>query len=131
MNFNYRLVLQLHLSIAYFYGGLAKILDPGWRDGNSVWKAMVSVENDYYLIPPEIFIVIGVGTVSLEMLYPVLVYFKKTRPLALFGAISMHIGIAIFMNLYAFSMIMIVWNICAFADLNFEDQKQYSYEVAS
>ena len=133
MNFNYRLVLQLHLSIAYFYGGLAKALDPGWRDGNSVWKAMVSVENDYYLIPPLVFIIIGVGTVILEMFYPVLIYFKKTRPVALYSVVLMHVGIAMVMNLYAFSMIMIVWNVCAFGKIELADRKQKipGYELAS
>lgn len=131
MNFNYRLILQLHLSIAYFYSGLAKALDPGMRDGNSVWKAMVSVENDFYLIPPLVFITMGIGAVILEISYPVFIYFKKTRPFALYSAVAMHVAIAMLMNLYAISMIMIVWNVCAFGKIQLDDKKQriFWYEL--
>jgi hypothetical protein len=115
---NYQRVIQIHLAIAYLFSGVAKALDSGWWDGNSVWKAIVSVDNSYYTLSPLILILAGIGTVLLELSYPVLMYFRKSRSYALIAVILMHSSIAIFMGLYAFSAIMIVWNIAAFGNLD-------------
>ncbi|UGU16864.1 hypothetical protein LS482_03090 [Sinomicrobium kalidii] len=116
-DFNYRRVLQIHLAMAYCFSGIAKGLDAGWWNGNSVWKALASADNSYYAFPSEILIVIGIGTVLLEFLYPFLVLKKVTRKYAITAIILMHAGIAITMNLYAFSIMMIVWNIAAYGRL--------------
>lgn len=114
---NYRRVLQIHLSIAYFFSGIAKALDVGWWNGNSLWKALASLDNSFYDTPTLLLIIIGIGTVLIEFLYPFLVYKKVTRKYIITAIILMHLGIAIILNLYAFSAIMIVWNIAAFGNL--------------
>lgn len=116
-DFNYRRVLQIHLTIAYFFSGIAKGLDVGWWNGNSVWKALASTDNTFYSIPPVILLIVGVGTVLLEFSYPILAFWKITRKYTLFAIILMHTSIAIMMDLYAFSTIMIVWNIAAFGNI--------------
>lgn len=117
INFNYRRVLQLHLAIVYSFSGIAKGLDIGWWKGNSVWKAITSVDNSFYSIHPLVLTIVGVGTVLLEFSYPFLVYKKITRKYALAAIILMHTSIAVMMGLYAFSAIMIVWNVAAFGNL--------------
>lgn len=117
VDFNYRRVLQLHLAIAYFFSGIAKGLDAGWWNGNSVWKALASVDNSFYSFPPLVLTIVGIGTVLLELSYPFLVYRKATRTYALAAIILMHSSIAVMMGLYAFSAIMIVWNVAAFGNL--------------
>ncbi|MDQ1162453.1 putative membrane protein YphA (DoxX/SURF4 family) [Chryseobacterium sp. SORGH_AS 447] len=121
--FNYQTVLQIHLSIAYFFSGLAKALDSGWWDGKSVWNALVSIDSNYYPIP-IIYIVGGILTVLLELSYPILVRLKKTRKITLAAMISMHLFIGFTMGLYAFSIIMIVWNIAAFGELSLVKEKR-------
>ncbi|MDF2931621.1 MAG: hypothetical protein K0R36_952 [Chryseobacterium sp.] len=121
--FNYQTVLQIHLSIAYFFSGLAKALDSGWWNGKSVWNALVSLDSNFYPIP-IIYIVGGVLTVLLELSYPILVNFKKTRKIILTAMILMHLFIAVTMELYAFSTIMIVWNIAAFGELSLVKEKR-------
>lgn len=116
-DFNYRRVLQIHLAMVYFFSGIAKGLDPGWWNGNSVWKALASADNNYYAFPSEILIIIGVGTVLLEFSYLFLIFKKITRKYVITAVILMHIGIAIMMGLYAFSAMMIVWNVAAFGNL--------------
>ncbi|KXX72611.1 HTTM domain-containing protein [Flammeovirga sp. SJP92] len=116
-NFNYRRVLQIHLAIAYCLSGVSKGLDPGWWNGNSVWKAIASVDNSFFSISPLILTFVGIGTVLLEFLYPLLIFLKPTRKYALTAIILMHVSIAIMMELYAFSAIMIVWNIAAYGTL--------------
>src|SRR5690554_3351405 len=36
----FRRVLQLHLSLVYFFSGLDKVLGFNWRNGEAVWKAL-------------------------------------------------------------------------------------------
>lgn len=117
MNINYQRILQIHLGIAYFFSGIAKALDPGWWNGNSMWKALASIDNSYYAIPETILIAVGIGTVLLEFFYPLLMFYRKTRFYTLIAIIFMHSGIAIMMDLYAFSALMITWNIAAFGNL--------------
>lgn len=124
-NFNYARVLQLHLCMVYLFAGLPKLLDLGWWNGKSMWKALVSVYNDYQMLPPYLFMIAGIGTVLLEILYPVLMYIKKTQKVALVLIICMHIGIAVIMDLYSFAAIMIALNLSAWYHLiPFFHQKQ-------
>ncbi len=114
---NYRRIIQIHLAIAYFFSGIAKGLDIGWWNGNSVWKAIASVDNSYYSFYPLILTIVGIGTVLLEFSYPFLVYNKKTRKYVIAGVILMHASIAVMMQLYAFSALMIVWNVAAYGNI--------------
>lgn len=122
VNFNYRRVLQFHLAIAYFFSGIAKALAKGWWNGDSMWKALASVDNSFYMFPPILLTITGITTVLLEFLFPFLVYKKITRKYAITLIILMHIGIAMMMKLYAFSAIMIVWNLAAFGNITIIDK---------
>ena len=113
--FNYQRVLQIHLCIVYFSSGLAKLLDFDWWNGNSMWKSLCSISNEYYKIPSIILNIAGIGVVLLEVFYTALVFFKKTRQIALVLCILMHISIGFFLDLYPFAAIMCVWNIAAFS----------------
>ncbi|MEO1033806.1 MAG: hypothetical protein AAFX55_20655 [Bacteroidota bacterium] len=117
VSFNYRRVLQIHLAIAYFFSGIAKGLDVGWWNGNSVWKAITSVDNSFYSFYPVLLTIVGIGTVLLEFSYPFLVYKKGTRKYVITAIILMHASIAMMMGLYAFSAMMIVWNVAAFGNI--------------
>jgi uncharacterized membrane protein YphA (DoxX/SURF4 family) len=124
-NLRYRKVLQIHLSTVYFFSGIAKGLDSGWWNGDSLWRAMASVDNSFYHMPSFILVIIGVGTVLIEFSYPFLVYKKVTRKYILTSIIIMHLSIAVMLDLYAFSTIMIMWNIAAFGNLDSFSQKKY------
>lgn len=117
ISFNYQKVLQIHLSIAYFFSGLAKALDSGWWNGQSVWNALTSIDSSFHY-PSIIYITGGILTVLFELFYPILVYFKKSRRFILLAMIFMHLSIGLTMHLYAFSAIMIVWNMAAFGNLS-------------
>src|SRR6266536_5139577 len=47
-------VLQLHLCIVYFIGGLAKCLGSGWWDGSNLWRALT--RPPFNIISPDILI---------------------------------------------------------------------------
>lgn len=117
----YRL-LQIHISLIYFFSGLLKVLGFNWRNGESIWKAIhlpfvnldFAFNFDTFGQYPWLFILIGWITVITELFYPLFMWWKKSRKFWLFLTVSMHIGIALVLNLYFFSTIMIIWNFTAF-----------------
>jgi hypothetical protein len=113
------LMLQVHVCIAYFFGGFDKMLGFNWWDGESIWKAMHMYEAPRLIdLNPlghtPAFAIIGWLTIITEMLYPVFINIKKTRKVWLAMVIGMHLGIAMFLGLFFFSTLMILLNVCAY-----------------
>lgn len=111
----YLRLLQIHLCIAYFFSGFEKLLGFNWRNGESLWKALHSINyteniNLDFLANTHFFLLMGWATIILEMLYPIFINIKKTRLLWLVGMVGLHLSIALLMGLYFFSGIMIVLN---------------------
>src|SRR5882724_9837689 len=50
----FRRVLQVHLCLIYFFGGVAKCLGSGWWDGSNLWRALI--RPPFNVIAPEILI---------------------------------------------------------------------------
>lgn len=115
----WRRVLQLHLSIIYFFSGLTKCLGPGWWNGSSVWRALIRPPFD--IVDPEILVrwkclfpVAGIFICLLEITYPFFIWNSKTRKIWLICICAMHVGIGVTMGMYLFGLTMIVLNVAAF-----------------
>jgi hypothetical protein len=115
----FRRVLQVHLCIIYFFGGLAKCAGPEWWNGNSLWRALTHAP--FNIVSPEILVnwkdlfpVAGISVWLVEIGYPLLIWSKRTRFLWLVCVLLMHIGIGLFMGMYLFASIMIILNLAAF-----------------
>lgn len=115
------IMLQLHLCLVYFFAGLGKIVGTDWWDGNAMWSVMTVYSLDIYKGYTEAFLKLGpvlqflsIGTVMVELFYPVLIYYKRTRLITLFSVIAMHIGIAFVMGLFTFGLVMTMMNLIAF-----------------
>jgi hypothetical protein len=120
----WRRVLQLHLCLAYFFGGIAKCLGRGWWDGSNLWQALTrppfNIINPQILVHGKvIFPVAGIVICLLETSYPFFVWNRVTRKIWLICICAMHVGIGLAMGMYLFALIMIVLNIAAFADVGF------------
>ncbi len=122
---NYLMVkttFQIHITICYFVSGIEKLSGYNWRNGESIWKAVhlpnfnndFNINFDFLGKYPLIIVLIGWSTILIELLYPLFITLKKTRTLWLFLTVLLHLGIAITLNLYFFSAIMITWNITNF-----------------
>lgn len=115
-------LFQIHISIAYFFSGFDKLLGFNWWNGESIWKAIhlpyanrdFNFDFSWMADHSYILVIIGWSTIIIEMCYPLFVWIPKTRRLWVTLTISMHIGIALVLNLYYFSAIMIVWNLTNF-----------------
>ena len=115
----FRRVLQLHVCVIYFFGGITKCLGAGWWNGDSIWRALTRPPFD--LIGSQtlihwkpLLVALGITVCLLETAFPVLIWPKSTRALCLVAIIGMHIGIGATMGLYLFSLIMIVLDLAAF-----------------
>jgi hypothetical protein len=115
----FRRVLQVHLCLIYFFGGVAKCLGSGWWDGSNLWRALI--RPPFNLIAPEILIrlkylfpVAGIVICLLEISYPVFIWNRKTRGIWLVAICAMHVAIGLTMGMCLFAFIMIVLNIAAF-----------------
>lgn len=130
----FRRLLQIHLSIAYFVSGFEKIIGYNWRNGESIWKAvhLPNFSNDFNIDfnflgdYPYLVVFIGWMAIIIELCYPLFINIKKTRKLWLYLTISLHLGIALTLNLYFFSAMMICWNLTSYY---FEDKKIQDYET--
>src|SRR5881296_3636018 len=80
----WRRVLQLHLCLVYFFGGLAKCLGSGWWDGTNLWRALT--RPPFTIVPPDILVrlkyllpFLGISICLVELGYVVFIWMKKTR----------------------------------------------------
>ena len=112
-------VLQIHICIAYFFGGVSKLIMPGWLSGNSIWQTLMLphfkvIDFSFLANHPFITTAIGCIVVTLELFYPLMMCFNKARKPWLIAIISMHVFIGCFMSLPFFGLIMIIFNLAAF-----------------
>ena len=128
VQFNYKRMLLLHVSIAYLYTGIAKAIDIEWYTGEGLWRALTNVDTDFYALPPVVLLLGCWATLIIELSHPFLIWHEKTKHLALLGVIGLHLGIAYTMGLVHFSAIMIVWNVAAIA--TFRTEKAVAHEMA-
>ena len=115
----YLWILQSHVCIIYFSSGFEKLLGINWRNGESIWKMVHSYQitnliNFDQLANTPFFLIIGWGTIILEMFYPLFINLKKTRKFWLGATIIFHTTIALFMGLYFFSSVMILLNLSSY-----------------
>ena len=115
----HRRVLQLHLCLIYFFGGISKCVGTDWWNGNSVWRALI--RPPFNLIAPEILVrltpllaIAGIVVCLLETGYPVFIWVRRTRLYWLGGIVTIHAMIGLTMGLYLFALVMIVLNLAAF-----------------
>jgi hypothetical protein len=120
-NFAIRMI-QVHFCIIYLASGTTKLMGGNWWNGTAVYYTMANYEfaplrRAYYLSFMhwlaenrwlwEIVITAGsFGTLALEIGLPFLVWQKRFRPVMVACSMMLHVSIALFMGLVAFSLLM-------------------------
>jgi hypothetical protein len=116
-SFSIRLV-QIHLCLIYFFSGFGKILGTDWFDGNAIWFVIntyssgIAVHLTGYGMLMKLS---GWIVLTIELLYPALIFARQLRPVTLLLIILMHIFIGTVMGLQAFAIIMVAYNIIAWS----------------
>jgi hypothetical protein len=117
-------LIQVNLCCIYLVSGLSKLAGPSWWQLNAVWLTMANPEFSPLYFPPfyaflswlcshrllwEIAICgASLFTLFTEISFAFLVWLPRWRYFMVAMALAMHTGIAIFMGLNTFSMMMAV-----------------------
>lgn len=117
-------LFQVQICFMFFACGLEKMKSEVWADGTAMYY--VFRLHDFYRVPvPEFFTenlallkIASWGVVLMEIVAPILIWFKETRRFTLILLILFHIGTDLSMNLMMFHWVMITGWI-SFA--NFDD----------
>jgi len=115
-------ILQLHLCLVYFNAGIAKLGGTDWRQGEAVWYTLANTNYGtlrmYWLAQVPLLARLCTWWVLLiETLYPVFIWWGRTRPFWLANIIVLHLSIGLFMGLYMFGLVMLIINVAAFGGL--------------
>lgn len=108
------LSIMLYLCIAYLAVGLSKSIDPLWRSGEATYYALLNERfkgtslNELIVKNKWVNYTINYGTILFELLFPFMIWFKKSRPYLLIFGIFFHLCIYIFMMIYGFEIIFIL-----------------------
>jgi hypothetical protein len=114
-------LVQLHLCIVYLTTGLAKASSAGWRDGDVIWRVLMTPEYarlgfDFSWLAAHAWAAVAMGWTVLvvEIGYAALVWPRFTRRAWIAATVALHLGIAVFMGLAVFGAVMIVLTVAAF-----------------
>ena len=123
-------MIQLHLCIMYFASGLEKAMGEQWWNGEAVWIALhqdqfSQFNADWMASVPWVPKLLCWGTLVIETLFPLGMFWSKTKKIWLAGILSMHLFIAIFLGLHLFGGLMILLNIAAFGLNSFPEQTDW------
>mgnify|MGYP001213863855 CR=1 FL=1 len=127
-----RRLFGIFICIAYFFSGFDKLLGYNWRNGEAIWKTITlpyfnldfNLGVEWLSEHQWLLALIGWSVILVEMLY-FLINVKALRKYWLATTIGMHLGIALLLNLYFFSTLMIILNLTAYYD--FSVNKSYNF----
>jgi hypothetical protein len=112
-------VCQLQLAIVYLSSGLEKASGRQWWNGEAIWRSlMLPIYRQWDLERlawfPWIAVLIGWGTLAIEIGYPFLIFPRRTRRLWLGLTCLLHAGIAVFLGLHLFALLMAILSLALF-----------------
>ena len=114
-------LIQLHLVVIYGIAGLAKLQGPSWWNGMALWGTMTAGEFvvlDFTALAawPLLINLLTHASLTIELLYPVLIWVRIVRPLWLACVVAMHVGIAVTNpGLTEFALAMLAGNLAFFS----------------
>jgi hypothetical protein len=116
-------MMQIHFCVVYLASGLSKLQGSMWWNGTAIWGTVANPEfaplhlrryHDMIMwlsshrILWELSMTGGtIFTLCLEIGFPFLVWSRRLRWLMVIGSVLLHTGIAVFMGLVGFSLMML------------------------
>jgi hypothetical protein len=109
-------LIQLHMCVIYMFAGFGKLVGVAWWNGTGLWGAVAnyeyqSLDATWLAWWPVFGAIMSHVTVYWEVYYPVLIWPRATRPWMLLIAIPLHLGIALFMGMMTFGLVMLIANL--------------------
>ena len=99
----------------YFFAGVGKLMGQTWWAGTALWGAFANYEYQtidmtWLAAYPLLVNFMTQLILAWEITYPVLIWPRLTRPLMLFLAVPLHLGIALGMGMTTFGLSMLIGN---------------------
>ena len=112
-------VMQIQLCLAYFSSAFEKIQGEQWRSGEVLWRIFAlpfyNIFDLHWLANwPSLLFLGAWATLIFEGLFFIFIWPKATRIPWIFGLLGLHLGIALFMGLHLFGIIMCIFVVCTF-----------------
>ncbi len=109
-------LIQLHMCIVYLFAGLGKLQGGSWWDGNAMWLSIAnleyqSIDMTWLAAWPLTLNFLTHLTIAWEVSYAALIWPRLTRPIVLALAIPLHLGIACFLGMITFGLVMLIGNL--------------------
>jgi len=106
-------LIQVHMAIIYFFAGLSKMQGLSWWEGSALWGAFANLEYQSVDMTwtagwPILVALMTQVTAWWELTFAVFVWPRLLRPLVLAIAIPLHLGIAIFLGMITFGLVMLI-----------------------
>lgn len=113
-------LIQLHIALIYGMAGLAKLRGDAWWNGFAVWGVVASGEFRRFDLTwlaawPMLLNVMTHSGLIFELLYPVLIWNRRLRPLMIAVAVMMHGMIDLTLGLTEFGLAMVAGNLAFFS----------------
>lgn len=108
-------LIQLHMCVIYLFAGIGKT-GLTWWNGDAMWLSVASYEYqslDMTWLAHWPLALAWLTHISIwwEMSYCVLVWPRLTRPIVVGLAVPLHMGIAIFLGMITFGLVMLIGNL--------------------
>lgn len=115
-----RWLLRGHLAIVYVSSGVAKVSGEQWRNGEAIWRALMRpdaalADPTWLAAVPWLAAAATWSVVVLEIGYGAAVLWPRAHRYLLAAVCTLHLGIALALDLWFFSGLMIVLNLAALA----------------
>ncbi len=113
-------MIQLHMCIIYLFAGLGKLQGTSWWDGSATWMTVANLEYQSFDMTwlagwPKLVSLLTHATVFWELFFAALIWGRYSRPWMLLGAVAVHGGIAMFMGMITFGLVMLIGNMAFFS----------------
>lgn len=103
--------IKIQICLAYFLAAWFKLTDASWMNGLAVYQTFQISEysNSFFATwPMGVCMVLTYATIVYQLLFPLLIWFRKTKIYLLAFGITQHLLIAFGMGLFSFGIIMII-----------------------
>jgi hypothetical protein len=105
-------MIQVHMAIIYFYTGLEKLRGSTWWEGSALWLVFNNTQITLWDLTwlahyPVLLALFAHTTVLFELFFPAMIFNPKTKFYWLGLGIFFHIGIALTLDLWGFSGLML------------------------
>lgn len=104
-------LMQIQICTIYIFTGFEKLRGASWWDGSALWTVlgntqMVTMDFSWLRHFPLVIGIMTFSTILFEIYFSVFIWMEKYKKLIIIAGVLFHTGIAISMNLYQFSAIM-------------------------